>query len=60
MRYALNVPNVGAFADARALDTSTGGRRRWYRMQGCGSRAKIRRYYARWRSEQAGNNVISV
>jgi predicted RNA-binding Zn ribbon-like protein len=37
------------------LDTSKGGRRRWCRMQGCGSRAKMRRYYARRRSEHAGN-----
>jgi predicted RNA-binding Zn ribbon-like protein len=42
------------------LDTSKGGRRRWCRMQDCGSRAKMRRYYARRRSEQAGNNVSSA
>jgi len=42
------------------LDTSKGGRRRWCRMQDCGSRAKMRRYYARRRSEQAGNNVSTA
>jgi predicted RNA-binding Zn ribbon-like protein len=29
------------------LDTSRGGRRRWCSMDGCGSRAKMRRRYAR-------------
>jgi predicted RNA-binding Zn ribbon-like protein len=42
------------------LDTSKGNRRRWCRMQDCGSRAKMRRYYARRRSEQAGNNESSA
>jgi predicted RNA-binding Zn ribbon-like protein len=31
------------------LDTSRGGRRRWCSMDGCGSRAKMRRRYARLR-----------
>jgi predicted RNA-binding Zn ribbon-like protein len=29
------------------LDTSKSGRRRWCSMEGCGSRSKMRRYYAR-------------
>ncbi len=32
------------------LDTSKSGRRRWCSMEGCGSRAKMRRYYARARA----------
>ncbi len=32
------------------LDTSKSGRRRWCSMEGCGSRSKMRRYYARTRA----------
>jgi predicted RNA-binding Zn ribbon-like protein len=33
------------------LDTSRNQRRRWCNMQGCGNRAKARRFYARTRTE---------
>jgi len=32
------------------LDTSKSGRRRWCSMDSCGSRSKMRRYYARTRA----------
>jgi predicted RNA-binding Zn ribbon-like protein len=35
------------------LDTSKNGARRWCRMEGCGARAKARRYYARSRRPRA-------
>jgi predicted RNA-binding Zn ribbon-like protein len=33
------------------LDTTKNGSRRWCSMAGCGSRAKMRRYYARGKSK---------
>jgi predicted RNA-binding Zn ribbon-like protein len=36
------------------LDTSKSGRRRWCSMEGCGSRAKMRRYYARTHGDADG------
>jgi predicted RNA-binding Zn ribbon-like protein len=35
------------------LDTSRNGRRRWCTMQGCGNRAKARRFYERTRRNSA-------
>ena len=35
------------------LDTSKSGRRRWCSMEGCGSRSKMRRYYARTHARPA-------
>jgi predicted RNA-binding Zn ribbon-like protein len=35
------------------LDTSRNGRRRWCTMQGCGNRAKARRFYERTRANTA-------
>jgi predicted RNA-binding Zn ribbon-like protein len=32
------------------VDTSRNRTRRWCDMRGCGNRAKVRRYYARWRN----------
>ena len=36
------------------LDTSKSGRRRWCSMESCGSRSKMRRYYARTRARPEG------
>jgi predicted RNA-binding Zn ribbon-like protein len=36
------------------LDTSKSGRRRWCSMEGCGSRSKMRRYYARTHARPEG------
>ena len=41
------------------LDTSKNGRRRWCSMEGCGSRAKMRRQYARKRSASSQNSLSS-
>ena len=35
------------------LDTSKGNQRRWCQMRDCGNRAKVRRYYARFRATPA-------
>jgi predicted RNA-binding Zn ribbon-like protein len=42
------------------LDTSKSGRRRWCSMEGCGSRAKMRRYYARTHGDADGRQEGSA
>jgi predicted RNA-binding Zn ribbon-like protein len=41
------------------LDTSKSGRRRWCSMESCGSRAKMRTYYARTRTQAAAPQLPS-
>lgn len=40
------------------LDTSKNGSRQWCSMEGCGSRAKMRRHYARRRAENETHHAL--
>lgn len=41
------------------LDTSRNGRRRWCTMQGCGNRAKARRFYERTRTRETNERTTA-